>query len=100
VCGSTDGPSLSLSSDTALLSSCSSASLCHKKIFEAITKDSVKSHVIQAVFTARRNARIASAVLAIAIPYVRHTPVLCQNDGKNQHYNQLPFELYQYIGRG
>jgi len=46
-----------------------------------------------AVFTARRNARIASAVLAIAIPSVRpsvclsvclsvrHTPVLCQNDG-------------------
>jgi len=41
------------------------------------------------VFTARRNARIASAVLAIAIPSVRlsvrpsvrHTPVLCQNDG-------------------
>jgi len=32
-----------------------------------------------------RNARIASAVLAIAIPSVRlsvrHTPVLCQNDG-------------------
>ena len=37
------------------------------------------------VFTARRNARISSAVLATAIPYVcpsvRHTPVLCQNDG-------------------
>jgi len=45
------------------------------------------------LFTARRNARIASAVLAIAIPSVylsvspsvrpsvRHTPVLCQNDG-------------------
>jgi len=36
------------------------------------------------VFTARRNARIASAVLATAIPSVRpsvrHTPVLCQND--------------------
>ena len=44
-------------------------------------------------FTARRNARIASAVLAIAIPSaclsvrlsvrpsVCHTPVLCQNDG-------------------
>jgi len=37
-------------------------------------------------FTARRNARIASAVglLATAIasvrPSVRHTPVLCQND--------------------
>jgi len=32
------------------------------------------------IFTARRNARIASAVLAIAIPSVRHMPVLCQND--------------------
>jgi len=39
-------------------------------------------------FTARRNARIASAVLATAIPSVRlsvclsvsHTPILCQND--------------------
>jgi len=35
-------------------------------------------------FTARRNARIASAVLATAIPSVCpsvcHTPVLCQND--------------------
>jgi len=37
------------------------------------------------LLAARRNARIASAVLAIAIPSVcpsvRHTPVLCQNDG-------------------
>ena len=37
------------------------------------------------IFTARRNARIASAVLATAIPSVclsvRHTPVLRQNDG-------------------
>jgi len=45
------------------------------------------------LFTAHRNARIASAVLATAIPSVclsvrpsvrpsfRHTPVLCQNDG-------------------
>jgi len=41
------------------------------------------------LFTARRNARIASVVLATAIPSVRpsvrlsirHTPVLCQNDG-------------------
>jgi len=36
------------------------------------------------LFTARRNARIASAVLAIAIPSVcpsvYHTSVLCQND--------------------
>jgi len=34
-----------------------------------------------AIFTAHRNARIASAVLATAIPSVRHTPVLCQNGG-------------------
>jgi len=40
--------------------------------------------VIELLFTARRNARIASAVLATAIPSVRHTPVLCQNDG-TQH---------------
>ena len=37
------------------------------------------------VFTAGRSARIASAVLAIAIPSVylsvRHAPVLCQNNG-------------------
>ena len=40
------------------------------------------------VFIARRNARIASAVLAMAIPSIHlsvclsvcHTPVLCQND--------------------
>ena len=44
---------------------------------------------IEDVFTVRRNARIASAVLAIAIPsvcpsvrlLVRHTPALFQNDG-------------------
>jgi len=44
------------------------------------------------VFTAHRNARIASAELATAIPSVRpsvrlpvrHTLVLCQNDG-TQH---------------
>ena len=40
-------------------------------------------------FYSARNARIASAVLATAIrpsvrPSVRHTPVLCQNDG-TQH---------------
>jgi len=53
--------------------------------------DSVLSHwahftVLRFIFTARR---IASAVLATAIPSVRlsvcpsvrHTPVLCQNDG-------------------
>jgi len=32
-------------------------------------------------FYSARNARIASAVLATAIPSVRYTPVLCQNDG-------------------
>jgi len=36
------------------------------------------------IFTARRNARIASPVLATTIPFfslsVCHTPVLCQND--------------------
>ena len=40
-------------------------------------------------FYSARNARIASAVLATAVPSVRlsvclsvrHTPVLCQNDG-------------------
>jgi len=32
-------------------------------------------------FYSTRNARIASAVLATAIPSVCHTPVLCQNDG-------------------
>jgi len=41
--------------------------------------------LLPAVFTARRNARIGSAVPATAIPSVRpsvrHTPVLCQNDG-------------------
>jgi len=55
---------------------------------------SVKFHTIDfLIFTARRNARIASAVLATAIPSVClsvrpsvcpsvcHTPVLCQNDG-------------------
>jgi len=37
---------------------------------------------VDCIFTARRNARIASAVPATAIPSVRpslrHTPVLCQ----------------------
>jgi len=49
-------------------------------------------HNIRNIYSAR-NARIASAVLATAIPSVRlsvglsvcpsvrHTPVLCQNDG-------------------
>ena len=44
-----------------------------------------RSVVSMCFITARRNARIASAVLATAIPSVRlsvrHTPVLCQNDG-------------------
>ena len=54
--------------------------------------DAIK-HITDDIFTARRNARIASAVLATAIPSVclsvgpsvrlsvRHTPVLCQNGG-------------------
>ena len=45
----------------------------------------IRLHDYCAWFTARRNARIARAVLAIAIPSVCpsvcHTPVLCQNDG-------------------
>ena len=55
-------------------------------IWYAITIPSVvqKRHMNR-LFTARRNACIESAVLAIAIPSVylsvRHTPVLCQNDG-------------------
>jgi len=40
---------------------------------------------VSLVFIASRNARIASAVLGTAIPSVgpsvRHTPLLCQNDG-------------------
>jgi len=52
-----------------------------------------RGHAVVFIFTARRNARIASAVLATAIPSVhpsvrlsvrtsvRHTLVLCQNDG-------------------
>ena len=40
---------------------------------------------LKSFFYSARNARIASAVLATAIPSVRlsvrHTPVLCQNDG-------------------
>jgi len=43
------------------------------------------SKVTMAGFHSARNARIASAVLATAIPSVRlsvrHTPVLCQNEG-------------------
>jgi len=47
-----------------------------------------KSKVVHFGFYSAHNARIASAVLAAAIPSVlsvrlsvRHTPVLCQNDG-------------------
>jgi len=43
------------------------------------------SHIVDFIkeshFYSARNARIASAVLATAIPSVCHTPVLCQNDG-------------------
>ena len=50
-------------------------------------------HYFKLIFYSAGNARIASAVLATAIPSVRpyvclsvrqsvrHTPVLCQNDG-------------------
>jgi len=45
------------------------------------------------LFTARRNARIASAVLATAIPSVClsvcHTPVLYQNDGTYHYHNAV-----------
>jgi len=45
----------------------------------------LNQYTVYVAFTARRNARIANAVLATAIPSVRpsvcHTPVLCQNDG-------------------
>jgi len=41
--------------------------------------------LVSLTFYSARNARIASAVSATAIPSVclsvRHTPVLCQNDG-------------------
>ena len=51
--------------------------------------ESVDSLLSVAIFTVRRNARIASAVVVTAIPSlcpsvrlsVCHTPVLCQNDG-------------------
>jgi len=42
-------------------------------------------HICTFIFTARRNARTASAVLAMALPSVClsvcHRPILCQNDG-------------------
>jgi len=37
-----------------------------------------RNYLQETLITARR---IARAVLATAIPSVRHTPVLCQNDG-------------------
>jgi len=57
-----------------------------EQILHSVSKN-VPPLQLAIIFTARRNgnARIASAVLAIAIPSVRpsvhHTPVLCQNDG-------------------
>jgi len=45
----------------------------------------MKTAIKSVDFYSARNAGIASAVLATAIPSVRlsvrHTPVLCQNDG-------------------
>jgi len=61
--------------------------LKYQQILVRITGDVTKT----IIFTARRNARIASTVLATAIPYVCpsvrrlsvcHTLVLCQNDCK------------------
>ena len=70
-------PSLSLNS---LLGPLSFLSITHPSDHSHLC--SLKCHLI---FTACRNARIASAVLATAIPSVRpsvhHTPVLYQNDG-------------------
>jgi len=45
-------------------------------------------HITDDIFTARRNARIASAVLARQFcpavrPSVCHTPVLCQNETRH-----------------
>jgi len=54
-------------------------------IFEGVDNQNMIVFLKRPIFRARRNARIASAVLATAIPsvcpFVRHTPVLCQNDG-------------------
>jgi len=51
----------------------------------ALVKPKNTDHIPLVRFYSARNARIASAVLAIAIPSVRlsvrHTPELCQNDG-------------------
>jgi len=58
----------------------------HQKILRYWTKYAIfcKSFIVCHFYSAR-DARIASAVLAIAIPSVcpsvRHTPVLCQNHG-------------------
>jgi len=50
-----------------------------------IVADEFQMANISNSFYSARNARIASAVLATAIPSVRlsvrYTPVLCQNDG-------------------
>ena len=50
------------------------------KVFCSVAAVHSACDILQFV-TARRDARIASAVLATAIPSVRHTPVLGQNDG-------------------
>jgi len=55
---------------------------CYSSTFRFVS--TVSLYII--ILTARRHARIASAVLATAIPSVCpsvcHTPVLCQNDGR------------------
>jgi len=43
-------------------------------------KTCLQMQYLTEIFTARCNARIASAVPATAIPSICHTPVLCQND--------------------
>jgi len=49
--------------------------------FKATREESTSSPARDKIIYSARNARIASAVLAAAIPSVCHTPVLCQNDG-------------------
>jgi len=65
-------------------------------------EDAPVYELLRRLFTARSNARITSAGLATAIPSVRlsaclsvcpsvrHTPVLCQNNGR---YSAVQFAL-------
>ena len=72
----------------------SAYSLYHRgKVFSSFSDCSITIHTTMVDFYSARQARIASAVLATAMPSVRlsvclsvrlsvrHTPVLCQNDG-------------------